>query len=349
MMRKKILTFLMCILSCLSLTACSNKDIKLNLESFDLNFRYFLLPTTQSIESVKIDSINLEKDNVTTKDLQQIDGMIFDMYSTCADKTFYNNNFDNDIKFYEENKKYFNDEYYNKIIDDNDFKRSLDNIFEKEDVEFYDTEIISLNQKNKQKYYLAEIICINNELPFLIEYVNFYVDDSNKIIDIELLDDLQQYDNTTKPLNEDSLLNENNIHEDFLNSYSTLISKLTNGALYNKYNLAISNEILMTNEEHELTQEEIDSEKYKEEMNLQVDSLIDTINSNLDNDILKEFFIKGEGTYNNTFVTKYQIKDANGLALSYYTIQTVSKGEITTFVFTFDRIEKEITNIVIED
>ena len=264
MMRKKILTFLMCILSCLSLTACSNKDIKLNLESFDLNFRYFLLPTTQSIESVKIDSINLEKDNVTTKDLQQIDGMIFDMYSTCADKTFYNNNFDNDIKFYEENKKYFNDEYYNKIIDDNDFKRSLDNIFEKEDVEFYDTEIISLNQKNKQKYYLAEIICINNELPFLIEYVNFYVDDSNKIIDIELLDDLQQYDNTTKPLNEDSLLNENNIHEDFLNSYSTLISKLTNGALYNKYNLAISNEILMTNEEHELTQEEIDSEKYKE-------------------------------------------------------------------------------------
>lgn len=341
------MTLLLCLISCFYLTGCTNEDIKLNLDSFNLNFRYFLLPNTQSVQAIKVDSIDLSMDNVSLKDLEVVDGMIYDIYTTCSEKSFYNNNFENKEIFYEKISKYIAEDYYDKIVDVNDFKESLDNIFEDANVEFYDSQIISVNQKNKEKYYEAEIICINNELSFLIEYVNFYVNEDNKIVNIELLDELQEYDNTTKPLNKNSLLNETNIHQDFLNSYVELKNKLTNGVLFNKYHLAISNEILMTDEIHELTQEQIDSQEYKEEMEMQVNSLINSLNSEIDMEVLKQFFIMGEGTFTNTFVTEYQIQDYNALALSYYTIKSVSNGQVTTFLFTFDRIENKITNIEI--
>lgn len=345
-MKKKIL-ILLCFISCLCLNGCSNEDIKLNLESFNLNFRYFLLPDTESIQSIKIEAIDLSTDNVSLKDLEIVDGIVYDMYTTCSDKSFYNDNFENNYIFYEKISKYISDEYYDKIVDKNDFKQSLDNIFENANVEFYDTQIISVNKKNKQKYYEAEIICITNELSYLIEYVNFYVNEDNKITNIELLDELQQYENTTKPLNKNSLLNKKNIHKDFLNSYTELKNKLTNGVLYNKYHLTISNEILLTDKKQDLTQEQIDNKKYKQEMEMQVNSLINSLNFEIDKEILKTFFIMGEGTFSNTFVTEYRIQDYNALALSYYTIKSVSNGQVTTFLFTFDRIENKITNIEI--
>lgn len=347
-MKKTILLLLMIFL-CLSLTGCNNEDIKLNLQSFNLNFRYFLLPKTESVQSVKIDSIDLESDNITLKDLEVVDGMIYDIYKTCSEKNFYINNFEKNEIFYEKISKYIDDIFYDKIIEENSFKKSLDNIFEKENVEFYDSQIISINQKNHEKYYQAEIICINEELPFLIQYVNFYVNENNKILKIELLDELQQYDNTTKPLNKNSLLNEENIHIDFMNYFIELKNRLTNGALFDKYNLVISNEILTTDNDNNLTQEDIDSVEYKEEMEIQLNSLINSLNLELDKDVLKEFFIMGEGTFVNTFVTEYQIQDYNSLALSYYTVKSVSKGHIKTFVFTFDRIENKITNIQIQE
>lgn len=335
-------------LSLMTLTGCSNKDIKLNLQSFNLNFRYFLLPNTQSVEAIKVDSIDLTQDNVTLKDLEVVDGMIYDMYSTCGDKEFYINNFENSNVFYEKVKKYINSDSYTKFVKDGIFKESLDNIYENSGVEFYDTEIISLNLKNKEKYYEAEVICVGNNASFLIEYINVYVDEDNKITRIDLLDELQEYSNTTKPLSADSLLNEDNIHKDFYNEFTDLKSRLTNSALFEKYNLAMSNDILMTDEDSELTQEEIDSQKYKDEINLQVNSLISSLNSDLDSEALKTFFVMGEGAFTNTFVTEYKIEDYEGLALSYYTVKSVSNGNVETFIFTFDRIENKITNIAVE-
>jgi hypothetical protein len=190
---------------------------------------------------------------------------------------------------------------------------------------------------------------VGNNTSFLIEYINVYVDEDNKITGIDLLDELQEYSNTTKPLSADSLLNEDNIHKDFYNEFTDLKSRLTNSALFEKYNLAMSNDILMTDEDSELTQEEIDSQEYKDEINLQVNSLISSLNSDLDSEALKTFFVMGEGAFTNTFVTEYKIEDYEGLALSYYTVKSVSNGNVETFIFTFDRIENKITNIAVED
>lgn len=329
------------------LTGCSNEDIQLNLEKFNLNFRYFLLPKTDSVESIKIDSIDLQNENIKLENIENLDGIIYKAYSDCANKDFYNNNFENDNIFYNELKDVINVDYFEKIKESNDFKKSLDNIFEKADVEFYDTEITSLNNINNEKYYEVEVICVNNEETFLIEYLNFYVDNDNKIIDIKLLDELQSYENSTKPLNKDSLLNEENIHKEFINSFTNLKDNLTNGKLYTKYQLSQNNQVLMTDNDTQLTQEEIDNKDYKKEMENQLNSLINSLDTSLDKDVLKQFFIEGEGTFTNTFVTSYKISDNNGLAISEYTIKTVSNGKTTTFLFTFDRIDKEITKIEI--
>lgn len=340
------ITCLFISLLCL-LTGCSNEDIKMNPYSFNLNFRYFLLPDTQSAHAIKISSIDLENDNVTLEDLASIDGIIYTIYQNCADKDFYMNNFNKDDIFYEKIKDSCDIDFFDSIKESNDFKKSIDNIYSKENMSLYDTEIISLNYKNKERYYEVELICVNDTNLFQIEYVNFYVNEENKITKIELVDDLQGYENTTKPLNNDSLLNKEGIHNDFINSFNEFKNQLYNGALYNKYHLAISNEILMTDEEHELTQEEIDSQEYLDLMELQLTTLIENINSNLDLETLKKFFISGEGVYTNTFVTGYQINDFNGLALSYYNVQSVSNGVLTTFEFTFDRIENKIIDIKI--
>lgn len=343
--------FLKCvpILCCLLLfTGCSNEDIKLNLDQFNLNFRYFLLPNTDSIESVKIDSLDLEQETIKLENIEKMDGIIYKAYSTCANKDFYNNNFEKKDIFYDELKDSINKDYLNKIMESNDFKKSLDNIFDKSDTEFYDSEIISLNNINNNKYYEVEIVCVNNEKNFLIEYVDFYVDNENKITNIKLLDDLQSYENTIKPLNKDSLLNKKNIHKDFINSFNNLKDSLTNGQLYTKYELSQTNQ-LSTESETKLSEKEKESKikEYKKEMKSQVNNLIKSLNSPLDNKTLKKFFIEGEGTFSNTFITGYKINDVNGLANSVYTIKTVSNGKTTTFLFTFSRIDKEITNITI--
>lgn len=341
-------TFLLLLITCM-LSGCTNEDIKMNPQSFNLNFRYFLLPDTQSAHAVKISSIDLENDTFKPEDLTAMDSIVYTIYQNCANKDFYMENFNSNDVFYDKIKSNCDEESFQNIKDSNDFKRSIDNIYSRENMALYDTEIISFNYKNKEKYYEVEIVCVNNTNMFQMEYVNFYVNEENKITKIELVDDLQGYENTTKPLNQDSLLNEDGVHNDFINSFNELKNKLSNGALYNKYHLAVSNEILMTDEEHELTQEEIDSQEYLEQMELQVTTLIENLHSDLDFDVLKQFFISGEGSFTNTFITGYQINDFNALALSEYTVQSVSNGVLTTFEITFDRIENEIINISIID
>ena len=339
----KILTLIFILL--LSLTGCNNEDIKLNPKSFNLNFRYFLLPNTQSIQSIKVNSIDLSKESVNLDIIENIDGMIYSMYKKCSNYEFYINNFNNKDVFYEEIKKYINEDVLEKIKEQNDIKQSIDNIFEKENTSFYDTQIVSYNNKYNNKYFEFEIICINNEIEFLIEYIQVYINDENEIIDIKLLGELEKFENTTKPLNKNSLLNEENIHKDFLNIYKEFTNNLKNTTLYEKYNLASNNSILLTDEEQNITQEQIDSKEYLEKMELQVNNLIKNLNSSLDNEILKKFFLCGEGSFKNTFITEFQIEDYNGLATSTYIVSSVSNGELFTFEITFDRIKNEITNI----
>lgn len=343
-MRKKI-TILCSLCMILLLTGCSNNDIKFNPYSFNLNFRYFLLPNTQSIHAVKINSIDLEQDNITLEDLTKINNIIYTIYKENADKDFYLNNFENEEIFYDRISKFCNPEYIERIQEDNNFKESIDNIYYKDDTYWYDAQIISLNSINKEKFFEIEIIALNDTSSFQIEYVRFYVDNENRITKIELVNDLENYENTTKPLGKDSLLNKEGIHTDFITSFNIFKNGLSNGALYKKYHLANSSEILMTDEEHESTQEEIDSMEYKDQMESQLNTLIENQKNEFDKEVLREFFLSGEGTFQNTFVTAYKIDDVNGMAESHYTIQSVANGELKTFLFTFDRIDKEITNI----
>ncbi len=347
-MRKKFLLLCSLLFICL-LTGCSNNDIKFNPYSFDLNFRYFLLPNTQSVHAVKVASIDLEEDNFTSEELTKIDGIIYTIYKENAEKDFYLNNFENDSVFYDNIKRFCNPEYIEDIREENDLKESIDNIYAQDNTYWYDTEVISLNSVNKERFFEAEIIALNDTNLFQIEIVRFYFDNDNLITKIELVNELESYENTTKPLSKDSLLNEEGVHSDFISSFNVLKNGLSNGALYEKYHLAMSNEILMTDEEHELTQEEIDSIEYKEQMELQLNTLIENQKNDFDREVLKEFFLSGEGTFKNTFVTEYQIEDFNGMAQSYYTVQSVANGELKTFVFTFDRIENKITEIQLKE
>lgn len=344
-MKKKFL-ILCCILTCF-LTGCSNNDIKFNPYSFNLNFRPFLLPNTQSAHTVKVASVDLEEDNITLEELMKIDGIIYTIYKENAEKDYYLNNFENDSLFYDNIEKFCSPEYMEQIREDGDFKMSLENIYAQDNTYWYDTEIISLNSVNKERFFEAEIIALNDTNLFQIELVRFYVDSDNLITRIELVNEIEDKENTTKPLGKDSLLNEAGIHTDFITSFNIFKNGLANGALYEKYHLANSNEILMTDEEHELTQEEIDSIEYKEQMELQLNTLIENQRNEFDSEILKEFFLAGEGTFKNTFVTAYEIGDYNGTAESYYTVQSVANGELKTFIFTFDRIENKISNIEI--
>lgn len=347
-MKKNIL--ILCSLLCICLlTGCSNNDIKFNPYSFNLNFRYFLLPNTQSVHAVKVAAVDLDEDNITVEELTKIDGIIYTIYKENANKDFYLNHFENDSIFYENIKKFCNPEYIDEIQEENDFKESIDNIYAQDDTYWYDTEVISLNSQNKERFFEVEIIALNDTNLFQIEYVRFYVDKDNLITKIQLVNELSDYNNTTKPLGKDSLLNEEGIHSDFMTSFNIFKNGFSNGALYEKYHLAMSNEILMTDEEHKLTQEEIDSIEYKEQMELQLNTLIENQHNDFDKEILKEFFLSGEGTFQNTFVTAYKIEDYNGMAESHYTVQSVANGELKTFLFTFDRIENKITNIQLQN
>lgn len=346
-MKKKLL-MLCSLLSICLLTGCSNNDIKFNPYSFNLNFRPFLLPNTQSVHAVKVASVDLESDNITLEELTKMDGVIYTIYKENAEKNYYLNNFENDSLFYDNIEKFCNPKYMEEIREADDFKESLENIYNQDDTYWYDTEVISLNSENKERFFEAEIIALNDTNMFQVEVVRFYVDSENLITRIELVHGLENQENTTKPLGKDSLLNEDGIHSDFISSFNIFKNGLSNGALYEKYHLANSNEILMTDEEHELTQEEIDSIEYKEQMELQLNTLIENQRSEFSNEILKEFFLAGEGTFQNTFVTGYKIEDYNGMAESHYTIQSVANGELKTFIFTFDRIENKIVNIELQ-
>lgn len=347
-MRKRI-AMLCSLCMILLLTGCSNNDIKFNPYSFNLNFRYFLLPNTQSIHTVKVNAVDLEEDNFTLEEILKINSLIYNIYKENAERNFYLNNFEKDSVFYDNITEFCNPDYMEQIIEENAFKESIDNIYYSNDTYWYDTEIISINSKNKEKFFEAEIIALNDTDKFQIENIRFYFDEKNLIKKIELVNVLESCENTTTPLGRDSMLNKKGIHNDFISSFNNFKNNFSNGALYKKYHLANSNEILMTDEAHELTQEEISSMEYKDQMELQLDTLLENQKNRLDKEILKEFFLSGEGTFQNTFVTGYQIEDYNGMALSHYTVQSVADGELKTFLFTFDRIDKEIVNIEIQN
>ena len=322
---KKYKIIFLTILFCFLLTGCE-KDVKLNLQEFNLNFRYFVLPNTESIQSTKAEEINLIE-NITFTDIINHSNMISNIYNICASYDFYTNNFDNKDNFYNKIEEYVI--YINKLKENNDFKESIDNIYNLNDTYYYETRVISINQEGQDLFYEVEIISTNSD-EFLLEYVYVYI---------------QETDYTTKKIDFESLLDKN-IHSDFYNDYMNLINKLSNSSLYEKYNLIQNENIILTNEEINLTEEDLQNIN---ELEIQIDTLIENYNKNynLDFETLKHFYLKGEGSFKNTFVIKYKIHDYNATALSIYTIKTIQNGISYKYEITYDRIEEKITNITL--
>ena len=319
------------------LAGCSPNDVSFNPDKFTLNFRYFLSPNTKSLKSIKLDEIDLKADTMSLEKIESMDKKLKEMYQTCADETYYYNNFNNNEMFHSSVLSNFTEDAKSSLQKESGFKKSIDYIYEKQNTTYYDCNITAVKQNTNQTYFEAEVIAVDYSKKFLVEYINVYTDEQGKIKKIELLDELKHVENTTKPLSKDSLLDKKNIHSSFEKTWHSFLDSLRNKKLYQKYAMALQGSTETKESEEKIT---------VEEMELQLDTLMDTVaTSELKAKNLKKFFIDGEGSFDNIVISKYQINDYDGLAKSIYTVQLVSNNKLCTYDVTFDRIESKIIKL----
>lgn len=293
----------------------------INLTKFPrIPFEHFILQDTEETKDIELNKLTKY---IKIEELEKTQKNISKLFDTICNETYYYNNYYKLDKFYNDVKELFSNEYYDKLISNKnqDLKKIADNIYYKEHQVYKESNIIEMGVDNdNEKYFIVDVIYLNDTQSFIIDEIKVYIDENLKIINTQLISEMNSVVNTIKPLSsKDSLLDDNE-----LDKFSKVLLDFFN----NMKNQELYNMVIEENNE------------------LQLSTLIENIKlENKNNETLKNLFLIGRGRFDNYEITDYYINDKDGLANSYYIISFVNGKTIKKFLFEYSRITGTIVSV----
>lgn len=301
------------------LTGCSADN-----KAFYFDFSKLLQVENNIEKEVPLEGLNLKQAIVTKDEILKIKENVNEVFKVLANKDYYFNNFNNNSKYFSSVKNYLSNDFYTKLSTGevkSSLKKSIDNIYYNEYSLFKEANVISVEKTIDGLNCKVEVVSLTDDILFNIEVIELALDNNFNIIGDKTISEMTSEANTTKALGEDSLLQDN--HNEFVEKLETLFADLKNPNLY-----------------EELMLEDASKAEFS------LETMINNIKmKNKDNDILKQLFIAGKGTFSTYAIDSYRIDDIDSMANTTYVLKFSVNGEIQNFEVEYNRILKDITKV----
>lgn len=292
-------------------------------EYFD--FKKFIV-ANQKVEEPSIPKINIDKiasDNDFLKKSQKI---IEDIGNVLKDKKIYNKAKNDKLLYYDKLSKNFTTGYLEDLKsqkEENYLYEVTENIYKEENCNFISIKIIAITREIENDSIKAEIISNNDTAEFDSQILDISFDKEMKITKIEKFEDIKSVANSTKELNEDSVI-DNSLHEVFKEKLSEFFNGFKNKDIY-----------------------ELSLDKKKEkDFEYEIETLIETLSiKNKDKDSLIELFLMGKGEFKNYAISGYTLSDINADPITTYSIGFYHNETFEYINIEFNRYTQEIINI----
>ena len=294
------------------------------LTSCEIPFEKFILSSGEVKKDIKIEKLDLNKHNLDEKYIVEMQGIVDNVFNEIADKKFYLSNYHRVEVFHKPIIKFLENNFYNDLSSGNrnsDLKKVVDNIYYRKNTSFKKANIIDAGTYKNGYFFNIEVVSIDDGKEFNTEIIKLITDYNKTIIDTEIIGEMNSVSNTTKPLNEDSLIPTN--HNLFLKEYEKFLGALANEKLYN--------ELLTDN---------------NGEGNFQLNTLVNNLNIKYKNNAdLIELFKLGKGNFKNGGVTGYRYSDKDATAITTYIVSYPNEDKQIDFEVEFSRVNNKILKI----
>jgi len=318
MRKRKVVVIGLLALNLVALSGCSL------VKPFYFDFSRFVLETNNEIQDVKVTGLNLENTIIKSYEIKKIKENINLIFEKLANKDNYYNHYKNKEKYFLEAKYLLSDTYYKSVVSGETksyIQKSIDNIYFHDNTSFKEANLISVTKTTDNIECIVEVVSLNDDVLFNIETIKLVLDKDFKVLSDKQIIDVQSETNTTKPLGEDSLLQES--HKGFVEDFNKLINQLKNKELY-----------------HELVSNSGKNSEFK------LESLINNIEiKNKSNDALTQLFMLGKGEFKNYAITSYTIDDIDAMAKTTYLLSISNQDKIHQFSIEYSRIFNSISQI----
>ena len=313
-MKRKFFKYMSCITLLISINTFTGCTIP---------FQRFLQEDEAIVKDIKIEGIDIDKETIPYSEIEEMQKVVSNIFDKIANYDFYYENYDNLESFHLPIKEYTDDNFYKELISKgSDFKKVVDNIYYKDDTKYKTAKIIEVGITTDKKYYKVEVVSIDDSMTFGAETINLIVNSENKIIGTELVGEMNTVQNTTKPIDSESLIpNDNKLFSKKLNEF---LNQLKNEELYKK----------------------VSSGEDKVGIDVQIEALISNIKlQNKNNEALKDLFKAGKGIFKDITHLGFNYNDYGALGVSNYIIAFANGEEIIKFNIEYSRVSEEIIGV----
>ncbi|WP_368263345.1 hypothetical protein [Clostridium disporicum] len=291
---------------------------------FYFDFSRFVLEGEAEVQDVKVTGLNLDNTIIKSYEIEKIQENIKFIFEQLANKDNYYNNYKKEEKYFAGVKHLLSDDYYKTVINGEKrsyIQKSIDNIYFSDNTLYKEANLISVTKNVDNIECLVEVVSVNDDVLFNVETIKLTLDKDYKVVSDEQVLDVQSATNTTKSLDEDSLLQES--HKEFSTELTKLINHLKDKELYT-----------------EIINNSAENSEFK------LESLINNVEiKNKSNDALTQLFMLGKGEFNNYAITSYTIDDIDAMATTTYILSISNKEEIHQFAIKYSRIFNSISQI----
>lgn len=287
-----------------------------------------------SLDVEKIKGIDIDKSIIDKQQIANYTEMLNGFYKVFANEDMYlnaiNNNNSSDIeKYINSLSEYIESNYLKEIVSkptDNVIVDTLKLVHTGANNHIDSLTLVAIDRKvvedEEVTSALVDLNSIGDKPGFLIKRLSITIDSSNKIKNIEMMDNIHEQENTTTPLSQDNYFN-GSVGQEFLKEFNLLKSKMSDLNLYNKIT------------ENNLNENSPEWETFIEGLNV----------NKKDKTALFELFKISKANFENYGFVSYEHSYINVEPITLYNLKISDGKNIEGFKITFKRTTNEIVSI----